>query len=119
MSKRSLKQNDSLHLFCSNLSAELNSRGYDMRVVLKPEYRLSWDMKSVKENLYKPLAKAMYGKESTTELTTDEVSKVHAMLMNMLVEKFPEIDYVDFPSEETTENYLNSFNNLYEKNNNQ
>lgn len=110
MVKRSLKQNDSLHLFCSNLSAELNSRGYDMRVVLKPEYRLSWDMKSVKKNLYKPLAKAMYGKDSTTELTTDEVSKVHAMLMNMLVEKFPEIDYVEFPSEETTENYLNSFN---------
>lgn len=81
----------------------------DMRVVLKPEYRLAWDMKSCKENLYKPLAKALYGKESTTELTTDEISKVHQQLMNMLIEKFPELDYVDFPSDETTESYLNSY----------
>lgn len=108
--KRTLKQNDSIHLFCSKLSTELNGKGMYMQLVLKPSYELRWDMKSVKEHLYKPIAKALYGIESTTELDTAQVSEVHKQLMLMLVEKFPEVDYVDFPSQETTQNYLESFN---------
>ena len=60
MEKRTLKQNNSLHLFLQKLSTELNGRGLDMRVVLKPEYKIRWDSDSVKENLFKPLAKALY-----------------------------------------------------------
>lgn len=107
--QRTTKQNSSLHLFCDKLATELNGKGMDMRVVLKPEYKLRWDMKSVKENLYKPIAKALYGVESTTELDTSQISKVHEQLMLMLVEKFPEVEYVDFPSEETTQEYVSSF----------
>lgn len=107
--KRTLKQNDSLHLFCNNLSGELNGCGLYMQLVLKPDYELKWDTKSVKENLYKPIAKALYGIASTTELDTDQISKVHHQLMLMLVEKFPQVEYVDFPSIETTENYITSF----------
>lgn len=107
--KRTLKQNDSLHLFCNNLAGELNGKGIYMQLVLKHDYELKWDTKSVKENLYKPIAKALYGVDSTTELDTDQISKVHHQLMLMLVEKFPQVDYVDFPSVENTESYLNSF----------
>ena len=107
--KRTILQNKSIHLFCDKLGTELNSKGYDMRIILKPEYKLRWDMGSVKENLYKPIAKALYGVESTTELTTAQVSKVHEQLMLMLVEKFPEIDFIDFPSLESTEEYIKSF----------
>lgn len=110
--KRTLKQNDSLHLFCNNLAGELNGKGMYMQLVLKPDYELKWDTKSVKENLYKPIAKALYGVESTTELDTDQISKVHHQLMIMLVEKFPQVDYVDFPSVETTENYINSIKEI-------
>lgn len=107
--QRTKKQNKSLHLFCKKLSDELNGKGMYMQLVLKPDYELRWDMKSVKENLYKPIAKALYGVESTTELDTAQVSEVHKQLMLMLVEKFPEVDYVDFPSQEATQNYLDSF----------
>ena len=81
-----------------------------MRVVLKPEYRINWDRDSIKNNLVKPIAKSMYGVDSTTGLTTAQVTKIHETIMNMLLEKFSEVDYIDFPSEETTENYYNSFN---------
>jgi hypothetical protein len=107
--ERTSLQNRSLHLFADKLATELNSKGLDMRVVLKPEYRINWDSKSVKENIIKPIAKAMYGVDSTTQLDTGQISKVHEAVMNMLIEKFTEIDYIDFPSQETTEEYYNSF----------
>lgn len=110
--KRTLLQNSSLHKFCNDLAGELNGKGKYMQIVLKPTYELRWDMKAVKENLYKPIAKALYGTESTTELTTDQISKVHSQLMLMLVEKFPEIDFIDWPSEEQTNEYLNSLNEM-------
>lgn len=111
--KRTLKQNDSLHLFCNKLSTELNGKGLYMQVVLKPTYELRWDMKAVKENLYKPFAKALYGVESTTDLDTAQISAVHHQMMLSLIEmaqnKGYELDYVDFPSQEATQNYLDSF----------
>lgn len=110
--KRSLPQNNSLHLFCNNLAGELNGKGYYMQLVLKPDYELKWDTKSVKENLYKPIAKALYGVDSTTKLDTDQVSKVHHQLMLMLVEKFPELDYIDFPSIENTEEFIRSYEKM-------
>ncbi len=51
MEKRSLKQNDSLHLYCKKLADELNGKGYYMQIVLKPTYELRWDTKTVKEHL--------------------------------------------------------------------
>lgn len=107
--KRTLTQNDSLHLFYKKLADELNGKGMYMQVVLKPTYELRWDTKAVKEHLWKPIQNALLKKESTTELDTDEVSKVHEQLMLALVDKHPELDYVDFPSQETTESYYQSF----------
>lgn len=109
MEKRSRKQNNSLHLFLSKLSTELNGKGLDQRVVLKPDYKIRWDLDSAKENLFKPLAKAMYGVDSTTKLDKKQVSRVYEELMQMLVDKFPEMDWIDFPSEERTEQYYESF----------
>jgi len=109
--KRTNPQNKSIHLFCDKLATELNSRGYDLRVVLKPSYKIRWDKDSVKENLWKPLQRAMYHLDSTTELDTSKVSRVHQELMQILIDNpnLPELDYIDFPSQETTDNYLKSF----------
>jgi len=109
MEQRTLKQNNSLHLYCRKLADELNGKGFDMRVVLKPEYKIRWDDKSVKENLFKPIAKALYNLDSTTKLDKKQVSRVHEELMQMLVDKFPELDWIELPSEENSEEYFNSF----------
>lgn len=110
--QRTKKQNKSIHLFCRKLANELNGKGYYMQMVLKPTYELRWDEKSVKEHLFKPVIKALYGLNSTTELSTKDVTKAHEQLMLMLMEspKLKELEYIDFPSEEQTENYLKSFN---------
>ena len=80
-----------------------------MNVVLKPSYQIQWDEEMVKNHLIKPILKAMYGKKSTTQMTTDEVNKVHERLMLALTAKWEDLDYVDFPSVETTESYYESF----------
>ena len=70
MEQRTGQQNRALHLACKKLSDELNGKGLYMNVVLKPTYNIQWDEKMVKEHLHKPLLKAMYGKNSTTEMDT-------------------------------------------------
>lgn len=111
MEKRTLKQNKAIHLFCRKLADELNSKGYDMRVVLKPNYKIRWDEKSIKENLWKPLQEAMYKIDSTTKLETKDVTRVHEELMEILQSnpELSEMDYVDFPSEQQTEEHISSF----------
>ncbi len=109
--KRTKKQNKSIHLFCRKLADEFNGKGYYMQIVLKPTYELRWDMKAIKEHLFKPVSKMLFHVDGTTQLNTIEVKKVHEQLMMMLMEspKLKELDYIDFPSEEQTESYLNSF----------
>lgn len=109
--QRTKKQNKSIHLFCRKLATELNGKGYYMQIVLRPTYELRWDEKAVKEHLLKPVIKLLFQTEHTSELTKSEVTKAHEQLMIMLMEspKLKELDYVDFPSEEQTENYLQSF----------
>lgn len=70
------------------LADELNTNGLEMKVVLKPEYELWWNGTSVKNHLWKPLQQAMYGKRSTTELTTAEVDKVFQQIQKIIGEKF-------------------------------
>ena len=101
METRSDKQNRALHLFYTMLSDELNSAGLDQRVVLKPSIDIPWNLESVKNQLWRPIQKAITGKESTTELTTDEIDKVYAILMKHMNEKF-KIE-CNFPSEEERE----------------
>ena len=105
---RTTKQNNSVHLFCKKLADELNGKGYYMQLVLKPTYELRWDTKTVKEHLFKPIQKALLNKESTTELNTSEVTEVHEQLMMALQDKLPELDFIDFPSQEQTESYIKS-----------
>ena len=105
--QRTLLQNRAMHKWFTLLSDELNTLGLDMRVILKPEWHIWWTPESVKENLWKPLQEAMYGKDSTTKLTTAEINKVYEQIMKVIGEKHSV--YIPFPSQESTEEYLKSY----------
>jgi len=100
--QRTLKQNNSIHKYCELLAKELNTLGLDMRVVLKPDYRIWWTTESIKENIFKPVVNAMYSVDSTTKLEKQQVDKVHEQIMQMLGEKFG-VEYIPFPSIENKE----------------
>lgn len=86
--ERTGQQNKALHLFCLHLAKALNDSGLDMKKTLRPEIDIPWCMYSVKDHLFKPIQKAMTDKESTTELTTVEMTDVYEVLNRHMSEKF-------------------------------
>lgn len=99
--QRSLKQNDSLHLYFEQLAETLNGAGLDMRKVLKPEVEIPWTKENIKKYIWKPIQHVYLNKKSTTELTTIEIDKVYEVL-NRHIAKFG--IHVPFPCIEQLEN---------------
>lgn len=104
--QRTITQNKAMHKLFSKLSDQLNTLGLDMRVVLKPTYQIWWTPESVKRDLWIPLQIAMLNKEHTSDLYTDEVSKVFEQLAHIIGEKHGV--EIDFPSQEQTGSYIKS-----------
>lgn len=104
--KRTLSQNNALWKFLQLLSDELNTKGLEVRQVLKPTYEIWWTKDMVKELLWKPFQEAKFGSSSTTDLKKNEqITLIHEDLMRNLGEKFG-IDYIDFPSKCQTCHHL-------------
>ena len=82
------RQFGALHVWCQQVADVLNAAGFDQRIVLKPEVAIDWTKESVKQSLYKPLLKAMSGKNSTTEQNTVEPSAVAETIARHLGQKF-------------------------------
>jgi hypothetical protein len=87
-----------LHLYFQLLAERLNEAGLDMRTVLKPNVEIPWTKENVKDHLWRPVQEIYLRKDSTTELTTDEITKVYEVLNRFLREKlgisepFPSIE---------------------------
>jgi hypothetical protein len=100
MSKRTLQQNKAIHVDCKNIADALNLAGLEMKVVLRGDTQIWWTPEAVKTYLWKTLQKAMFQKESTTELDKhEEITKIHDQLMHILGEKHG-LEYIPFPVDE-------------------
>ena len=93
---RTITQNRALHKYFTILADELNKGGLTVTKVLKAD--IEWSPESIKEQLWRPIQKALLGKDSTTKLSKDEVSKVYDTLNLALGNKFGLS--VDFPSQD-------------------
>ena len=96
--KRSLPQNNAMHLFFELLADNLNSSGWDMRKLLKEGVDIPWTADSVKRMLWIPIQKSMFNKKRTRDLKIDEVGKTHEVL-NRHIGKRTGV-FVPFPSVE-------------------
>lgn len=88
---RTILQNKSLHLYLNKVSELLISQGVDMRYVLekmKTGFYFSPTMPVLKECVWKPIQKALTGKESTTKLDTKEVSEIYEHMNRFTAENF-------------------------------
>ena len=101
--QRTTQQNRALHLYFKLLAQELNDAGLDMRKTLKPEIDIPWTPNTIKEYIWRPVQLAQLRKQSTTELTSDEIDKVWETLNRHFGEKFGL--YVEFPSIEKMLDY--------------
>ena len=99
MAKRTLNQNSALHRFFDLLASTLNAQNLTVDVVVKAETK--WNQERVKELLWRPIQKAVIGKESSTKLTTKELTEVYDVLNKALGEKLG--IHVEFPNYEQME----------------
>jgi hypothetical protein len=95
--QRTIQQNRALWLFMEILAKELNNSGLDMRLVLKPTYKIDWTKENIHDHLWIPIQKALYGTDSTTFLKKQEqIDKIHEIIMRELGEKHS-LEYIPFP----------------------
>ena len=86
---RSGAQNNALHLYCSQLSAEFNAAGLDMVQVLKHHAELPWDSKgfNVKERIWRPVQQAHCQQTSTTKASTKDYPAIYETVNRYTAEK--------------------------------
>jgi hypothetical protein len=77
-----------LHLYLDRLAEALNDAGYDMKKTLKEDVDIPWNRDMAKDFLWRPIQKAMTGKESTTEMNTVDPSDIYEVLNRHIAEKF-------------------------------
>lgn len=94
--QRTPQQNRAMHLLFRFIADELNEAGLDMKKVLKPEIDIPWTERTVKEFIWRPLQKIVYGLKSTTELKTTQIDPILDIITKHFGEKFG-IE-IEFPS---------------------
>lgn len=77
--KRTLLQNNALHLYCEMVAEELRNKGLTMNDVVKmfKIIEIAPTKVNVKENIWKPIQVALFKKEHTAKLTKKEVNEVY------------------------------------------
>ena len=88
MPTRTLTQNAALHQYCEMVASALNEAGLDMQTVLAEGTEIPWSGHNVKEHIWRTVQRAALGKESTTELSTVEVSEMYDVINRQLSQAF-------------------------------
>lgn len=88
--QRTNQQSKAMHVYCGLLAEAMNDAGYDIRKVLemRPTLEIPWSKDLVKENLWRPIQKAMLNKESTKDPDRSEYTKVYETLNNFTATHF-------------------------------
>lgn len=102
--KRTIKQNNSQYQFFEDFSKLCIENGLDVRVVFK-DVRVTPTPKTIKM-YWDGIMKEKYGYDSTTQLTTTEMTEMYDEFNKILAAQGY---HIPFPSQENTEEYMNSF----------
>lgn len=97
---RSSAQNNSIHLWLTQVADELDKGGHTLQDVIKAikKARIRPTMEALKEIMWKPIQWILYKKKSTTELHTTEVDRVYETASAFLGREF--FIHIPFPSQD-------------------
>lgn len=96
--QRTIRQNSALHLGFAQIAQELRAKDLTVGMVLEKGIEFYWTETLVKEALFKPIAKIMFDKDSTTQLTTKELQEVWESMSQAIGQSGV---YVPYPSSES------------------
>jgi len=96
---RTLKQNSSTHLWCTQIAKTLNDNNMHISGTIKSD--VAWSMETVKEIIFKPIVKALYNKDSTTKLNRNEFEKIIDNITLIFANKG--VSLPEFPNRESLE----------------
>ncbi len=96
LDKRSVKQNQAIHLWCKQIAETLNQENFYIQDVIK--INTEWDMIKVKEMLFKPVVMSLYTKDSTTKLNKSEFELIIDTLCLIMAQKGVQLP--EFPHKE-------------------
>jgi len=99
--KRSSKQNSSLHLFFKKIADALNEQGQTwnyQHLITKQLIEVPFSLELIKEYIWKPIQKTLFGTDSTTKLTTKEINEI-VDVINLHFSKNFELTF-EFPHNE-------------------
>ena len=102
--RRTIAQNNSLHLWCEQIAHAYNEKGMTIEEVIKNfKIELFWTKESVKELIIHTAIQRMFGKRSTTQLlkSGEEIEKLVDVITKFNSQM--EIEYIPFPSLEELE----------------
>lgn len=85
--QRSIAQNSALQVYCRELAKAMNDAGHE-REVNTPigKCQLPWNADSVKENIWRPVQKAMTGEHSTTQPERSQYVEIYDVINRHLIE---------------------------------
>ena len=88
--QRTHQQQKAIEVYCRELADQLNAAGFEMKAffeMTKGKIDIPWSQELVKEAIWKTVMSAMYpDKTSTTQMETDEVSKVFDVINRHVAE---------------------------------
>ena len=85
---RTEAQNNALHLWFDQLSEELKKSQIPLQLIFKQGFELEPTPEAIKEFIWRPTQKAMFGKKSTTKLwKTGEIDAIYDAINRAIVER--------------------------------
>lgn len=97
--KRSPTQNDSMHAYFQLVADECLERGIDLEAFVKIPFLIPMSKEMIK-GAWQGLQQIQLGKKHTSELTTEEVSKIYDTFNRFLSNEFK--FSIPFPSDDET-----------------
>ena len=88
--KRTIQENKSLHVYCTELARKLNDQGqtYNIGLFLGIDFEVPFTMELVKNEFWRKIQIILFGKESTTKLSHDEINPIVDVINKFMAEKF-------------------------------
>ena len=84
---RTQRQNRALHVFCRQLAETVREKDFDTAKFFKSGFEVPFTTEIVKDNVWKPIQRAVTNKERSSKLSRTEVSEVFDVINRLLAEK--------------------------------